>query len=194
MPKIVAESVAANRDFRQNAILNAASEIARSNGVEAVTIGAVAKHAGLARSSVYAYFNSSSDLIADVLVDELTDFIDYLADRTRETPRDKTFVKVWIQASLEYILDGRHSLAKSAASVDLPATRRAQIKNLHREMHMPLAQTLVQLGAADPMLVGQQISALFDVCVQRIEQGHNSESEIAALFGLLEKAFPEFIA
>ena len=57
-----------------------------------------------------------------------------------------------------------------------------------------MAQTLMQLGAEDAVLVGQQISALVDVAVQRIEQGHDSTTEIAALFALLEKAFPQFIA
>ncbi|MEY3407159.1 MAG: hypothetical protein RL038_220 [Actinomycetota bacterium] len=194
MPKIVAESVAANRDLRQNAILSAATEIARAQGFEAVTIGAVAQHAGLARSSVYAYFNSSADLIADVLVDELTDFIDYLSEKTASLPRDKMFIRRWIETSMEYILDGRHSLARAAGSVELPATRRAQLKNLHREMYQPLAETLVSLGAENPMRVGQQISALLDVAVLRIEQGHDSVTETAALFNLLNQAFPELIA
>lgn len=191
MPRIVAETVEENRDFRQNAILRAATEIARDSGIESVTIGAVASKAGLARSSIYAYFSSSADLIADVLVDELMDFQQYLEERVGQTPIGQTYVKVWISTSLEYILDGRHTLAKSAASVELPPTRKAQIKSLHREMMMPLAQSLVAIGISEPVRVGQQISALLDVCVNRIEQGNNPDTEIAALFETIARAFPE---
>jgi AcrR family transcriptional regulator len=191
MPKIVANSVSENRDFRQNAILQAAAELAQESGIESVTIGAVATRAGLARSSVYAYFSSSADLIADVLVDELIDFQLYLEARMAQTPIGSQYVRLWISTSLEYILDGRHSLARSAASVELPATRQAQIKSLHRQMMMPLAQSLTEVGVSNPVRVGRQISALLDVCVNQIEQGSDPDVEITALFDVFNRAFPE---
>ena len=56
MPKISAPSIVEHRELRRQQLISAALELALGEGAEAVTVAAVAKKAGLARSSIYEYF------------------------------------------------------------------------------------------------------------------------------------------
>ena len=161
-------------------MLDAAAQIAREQGVHAITVGEVAKRAGIARSTVYDYFNSGSDIVADVLVDELTDMAGSIAKRVHPTASPQEAVQQWIRAMLEYITDGRHRLVRDAAAADLPPTRKAQLGELHRELMTPLVGALMKLGVHDASRVGYQINSVIDVCVRRIEAGHPADAEVQA--------------
>ena len=68
MPKISAPTIHEHRELRRQQLISAALELALDQGAEAVSVAAVAKKAGLARSSIYEYFASSADLIADLII------------------------------------------------------------------------------------------------------------------------------
>ena len=180
MPKIAANTVAENRDLRESAILSAAHTIAREQGLSHVTFSAIAKKAGIARTTVYAYFDSSADLIADVLIDELFEMNELLSHRVQSASSPREGVLAWISASLEYVNDGRHELLKSAAGVELPPVRRSQMQQLHRAMIAPLMQALAALKVEDPQTVAMQISGVVDVSVKRLANGGDLTKEIAA--------------
>lgn len=180
MPKITAKTVAENRDLRESAILSAANALAREQGLSHVTFSAIAKKAGIARTTVYAYFDSSADLIADVLIDELFEMNEHLAQRVQSAKSAKAGVIAWISASLEYVNDGRHELLKSAAGVELPPVRRSQMQQLHRAMITPLMQALTELNVKKPHTVAMQISGVVDVSVRRLANGGDLNEEIAA--------------
>ena len=42
------------------------------SGGSAVSVSAVAQRAGMSRTSVYEYFASSADLVADLIIEELS--------------------------------------------------------------------------------------------------------------------------
>lgn len=180
MPRIAAPTIAQNRDLRQSAILAAANDIAREAGLNKITVGEIAKRAGIARTSVYAYFESSADLIADVLIDELFDMIDILERRVSQAPDARAAILAWMQASLEYVNDGRHEFVKSAATVELPPARRAEMQHLHRQMIAPLSRALASYGVDNEVRVAMQISGIVDVAVRRLTNGGNLDEEIAA--------------
>jgi len=180
VPKIAANTVAENRDLRESAILSAANVIAREQGLAHVTFSAIAKKTGIARTTVYAYFDSSADLIADVLIDELFEMNELLSHRVQSAPSAHAGVIAWVRASLEYVNDGRHELLKSAASVELPPVRRSQMQQLHRAMIAPLMQALTELNVEQPQTVAMQISGVVDVSVRRLANGGDLTEEIAA--------------
>jgi len=180
VPKIAANTVAENRDLRESAILSAANVIAREQGLAHVTFSAIAKKTGIARTTVYAYFDTSADLIADVLIDELFEMNELLSHRVQSAPSAHAGVIAWVRASLEYVNDGRHELLKSAASVELPPVRRSQMQQLHRAMIAPLMQALTELNVEQPQTVAMQISGVVDVSVRRLANGGDLTEEIAA--------------
>jgi len=180
MPRIVGQTVAENRDLRQTALLNAAAEIAHEQGLSAVTVGAVAERAGIARSSVYSYFSSGADMIADILVDELITMATQLREATAPATTEEEAIDLWMRAALRYVIEGRHAFVRAASNADLPPTRKAQVNGLHHAMAVPLLRALQHRGEVESMRLAQQINAVVEVCVRRIEHGSDVETEIAA--------------
>jgi AcrR family transcriptional regulator len=67
MPYRRTENVVRRLAAREQVILAAATEIAGEGGMAAVHIAAVAKRAGIAAGTVYRYFPSKTDLVAEVV-------------------------------------------------------------------------------------------------------------------------------
>lgn len=67
MPYRRTDNVVRRLAARESAILKAATEVAAEGGLAAVQIVAVAKRAGIAAGTVYRYFPSKTDLIAELV-------------------------------------------------------------------------------------------------------------------------------
>jgi len=67
MPYRRTENVARRLAAREDAILAAATAVAGEGGMEAVQIAAVAERAGIAAGTVYRYFPSKTDLVAELV-------------------------------------------------------------------------------------------------------------------------------
>jgi AcrR family transcriptional regulator len=178
MPRIETETLAQHRDWRRNQLIEAAAGIALESGGSAVTVAAVAQRAGLSRTSVYEYFGSSADLIADLVLEELNNFAHYLLDAVSDTEQPIESIAAWIQRALTYIADGRHLLAKALNATSLPQERTAAIGAAHRALLAPLVTGLTAMGVKDTQRALLFIQAITDASTKRIEGGHDAEAEI----------------
>ena len=169
MPRISAPTVAEHRERRRADLLEAAAALIRRG--HTFTVAEVANEVGLSRSAVYEYYSSAADLIADVMVDELADWVDVLRSATlvNTTPMGK--VEGWISAVLSYVIDGRHALLRAAGSIELPATRRAQVHTMHAELMSPLVDALNALGDIDPSQLARYVWGVVEASIERIESG-----------------------
>jgi AcrR family transcriptional regulator len=178
MPKISAPTIHEHRELRRQQLISAALELALDEGAGAVTVAAVAKKAGLARSSIYEYFASSADLIADLILEEL----DYYSNRLALAIVDVTdpFEKIehWIAEGLRYVADGRHMLVKSLNTISTPEFRKEEISMGHRKMIAPLRQALAETGIKDPAAAAAFLSSATDAASIRIDAGNDAELEI----------------
>ena len=179
MPRITTPSLAGHRDWRRSQLIDAAAAIALESGGEAITVAAVAARAGLSRTSVYEYFASSADLAADLVIDELESFAQTLDDATADILDPAESVEKWIEASLQYIADGRHLLAKALNAVDLPRNRAAAIGAAHRKLLAPLTVKLQEMGIDQIDFALSMIQSTTDSASKRIESGDNAEQVIA---------------
>lgn len=179
MPRIKTPTLADHRDWRRSQLIDAAAAIALESGGQSITVASVAARAGLSRTSVYEYFASSADLAADLVIDELESFAEALAEATsgEEDPLDS--IEKWIQASLQYIADGRHLLAKALNSVDLPRDRSAAIGTAHRALLAPLQSKLIAIGITDTGFALSMIQSITDSASRRIESGEEAEAVIS---------------
>jgi len=170
--------LAEHREQRRDALVDAAASVMRESGT--VTMAAVAERTGLSRSAVYEYYRSAADLIADVVVDELTTWIDHLAAAGDgiEDPRER--VESWIRASLAYVVDGRHALVRAAGDATLPPVRRAQVQALHRQLAAPVHVALVQLGVDGADRISAYIWGVMEMATRHIEAGHPADAEVDA--------------
>ena len=181
MPKIVTQDLASHRDWRRNQLIAAATAIALEESSASISIAAVAARAGLSRTSVYEYFASSQDLVADLLIEELNNFSALLAKAIEDQSEPITALAIWIETSLNYVADGRHLLAKSLHATTLPRERSADIAAAHRQMLAPLNKTLLSLGITDTARAMSQLQAVTDVATRRIESGAAKAADEIAL-------------
>ena len=179
MPRIETETLAQHRDWRRNQLIEAAAGIALESGGAAVTVAAVAQRAGLSRTSVYEYFGSGSELVADLVIDELGTFATTLNEAVSDCADPKCVVSCWIKGALEYIADGRHLLAKALNATSMPQSRAQQIGMAHRVLMAPLVNAVEELGVKDTQRALSFIQAITDAATKRIESGHDAEGEIA---------------
>ena len=180
MPRIQTETLAQHRDWRRNQLIEAAAAIALESGGETITVAAVAQRAGLSRTSVYEYFASSSDLVADLIIDELNNFASALEKSLVGIDDAYLAIATWISASLEYVADGRHLLAKALSAADLPRERGAAIGAAHRNLLTPLTRNLHMIGIHDISQALTLLQAATDAATKRIENGIDAEREIVA--------------
>jgi AcrR family transcriptional regulator len=178
MPHIETPTLAQHRDWRRAQLIEAAAAIAIESGGGAVTVAAVAQRAGLSRTSVYEYFSSSSDLVADLVIDELHTFASVLQSAVGECDEPYSCIELWIVGALQYIADGRHLLAKALNATTLPQDRSHAIGVAHRALLAPLNKALTQIGVKDISQALSYIQATTDVATKRIESGFDAQAEI----------------
>ena len=178
MPKIQAPTVALHRELRRQQMIEAAMGLAMANGAESVTVAAVAAKAGLARSSIYEYFASSADLVADLVLEELDYYTRRLAEAISGATDPYRRIELWITESLRYVADGRHMLVKSLNTINTPEERREEIFLGHRRMMAPLMNSLTEIGMADVRGASILLASVTDAASIRIDAGIDAELEI----------------
>ena len=179
MPRIETETLAEHRDWRRSQLIDAAASIAMESGGAAITVAAVAQRAGLSRTSVYEYFGSGSELVADLVIDELGSFAETLNAAVVDCTDSQCIVTCWVKGALTYIADGRHLLAKALNATAMPQSRSQQIGMAHRTLMAPLVKAVTDLGVKDSQRALSFIQAITDASTKRIESGHDADEEIA---------------
>jgi AcrR family transcriptional regulator len=179
MPRIETETLAEHRDWRRSQLIDAAASIAMESGGAAITVAAVAERAGLSRTSVYEYFGSGSELVADLVIDELGSFAETLNAAVVDCTDAQCIVTCWVKGALTYIADGRHLLAKALNATAMPQSRSQQIGMAHRTLMAPLVKAVTDLGVKDSQRALSFIQAITDASTKRIESGHDADEEIA---------------
>jgi AcrR family transcriptional regulator len=177
-PKIQAATVVEQRQMRQRQLIDAALSIALESGAANITVAAVAKKAGLARSSMYEYFSSSADLIADLVIEELALYQKRLAHAVKGTEDPYQHIELWIAAALQYVVDGRHMLIKSLNAATIPEFRRDEISQGHRNLMTTISAPLQEIGLTDIRGAMSYLQNTIEAASVRIESGSDSELEI----------------
>lgn len=190
MPRIAAATVAENRELRRDALLTAAADLMQRG--RTFTVAEVAREVGLSRSAVYEYYSSAAELIADVLIDELSCWSAELVASNAPglSPRER--VHTWIGAVLAPVADGRHALLRAAGSVELPPAQRAQVQELHQALIAPLVEALEDSGRTDATRTARYVWGTVEVAISRIEdEAADPLDEAAALRAFIDGALGE---
>lgn len=177
-PKIQAATVVEQRQMRQRQLIDAALAIALESGAANITVAAVAKRAGLARSSMYEYFSSSADLIADLVIEELALYQKRLAQAVKGTEDPYQHIELWIAEALQYVVDGRHMLIKSLNAAAIPDFRRDEVSQGHRNLMTTISAPLQEIGLTDIRGAMSYLQNTIEAASVRIESGSDSELEI----------------
>lgn len=177
-PKIQAATIVEQRAMRQRQLIDAALAIALESGAASITVAAVAQRAGLARSSIYEYFSSSADLIADLVIEELALYQKRLCHAVIGTQDPYQHIELWIAEALQYVVDGRHMLIKSLNAATIPEFRRDEISQGHRNLMTTISAPLQEIGLTDIRGAMSYLQNTIEAASVRIESGSDAEIEI----------------
>ena len=177
-PKIQATTIVEQRAMRQRQLIDAALAIALESGAANITVAAVAQRAGLARSSIYEYFSSSADLIADLVIEELALYQKRLSQAVIGTQDPYQHIELWIAEALQYVVDGRHMLIKSLNAATIPEFRRDEISQGHRNLMTTISAPLQEIGLTDIRGAMSYLQNTIEAASVRIESGSDAEIEI----------------
>jgi AcrR family transcriptional regulator len=78
MPRIRAGSIAEHKSHMRGEILAAAATLFRAHGYSDTSLGDIAAHIGVGRTTIYEYFADKDDLLASLVEDRIPSVIDDL--------------------------------------------------------------------------------------------------------------------
>ncbi|GAB48210.1 TetR/AcrR family transcriptional regulator [Mobilicoccus pelagius] len=135
MPRIAAATVREHRENVRTALVDAAESIARSEGVEGLTAGAVTKAAGIARNSIYRYVDSVDDLRGLVLERHLPGWTSAVTEAVEDAGDDPAArILAWADANLVQAADTGHGwLMDLARGITLGTGTRDAVDHAHRD-------------------------------------------------------------
>lgn len=186
MPRITEPTLAEHRAKQRAAILRAAEEIAVERGGAAVTVAAVAARTGLARPSVYAYFDSAQALLVALVTEGFGRWQTALLDALGEATDPEQRVRRYFAAAAASAAQGTHRLAAALTGVPLPPEVRESLLSGHRRTAAPLVEAARDLGVARTETVLPLLLSVLNHCLTRVEAGHapGPEGALAADFVL----------
>lgn len=190
MPKIDAPTVAEHHSRRRAALLEAGAALLAEQGVDAVTLGAVGTAAGLARSSVYQYFDSAPALLAAIVNDLAATAHQRLAQAGDGSATPWARIDAFVCAALDTSTDATHRSLAALESASLPAECRAHMRNLHQGVFEPLRQDLAELGDEYPDLSVQLIGGILNAASRALAEGAPREVVISRTLALIHHGLP----
>lgn len=168
-PKISEPTNVEQRAWRRNQLLEVALGLALETGSYEISMTELARRAGLSRTSVYDYFSSSSEVIAQVLLHELDRYQEVLQIAIDQHVEEEKKLRAWIEASLTYISSGDHLLARGINSISTNPKSASVFRAKHKALLEPLIEVFMTLGvkSIDRALVHTQ--SVLDTAVKNIE-------------------------
>lgn len=180
MPRISEPTLAQHRAARERALLDVAHGILLETG-EAPGLSQVAERAGLARTSIYQYFGSRTDLLRAMVRDVFPRWTQQVTSAMAEatTPADR--ILAYATANLHLVDEGAHAIGSALAAVAPGEELDEQAARMHAEIQEPLVVTLTELGVDAPPAVAELIGGIVHAATRMLEAGHELEHVLGHL-------------
>lgn len=151
MPKIDAPTVAEHRALREKAVITAAVGILVTEGTQAVTPGAVASEAGIARTSIYQYYPSTGALLGsaiEALSAQREQRLRAALEDCGDDPRER------IAAYVRTVIQLAHDATPPSGEIDIvPEDIRKRLREAEARIQQPLRDAIRELGVQDAATV-----------------------------------------
>lgn len=159
MPRIQAPTVAEHRARQRRAILDAALAHLAEEGA-APSLADVGARAGLARSSVYEYFSSRDDLLAEVVADVFPAWTSRITAAVEDAPTPGQRVWAYVKANMELFAGSEQAVARALTNVVDPAVLAEPMKRFHQSLQEPLLAALRAHGESQPEIMADIIGSM----------------------------------
>ena len=191
MPKISEPTLAEHQARQRSGLLDAAMAALADEGVSAVTPGAVGKRAGLARASVYQYFDSSAALLAaaveEAMARQICEISEALAMAEGPAAAVEAYVKIVLDRAGSIAWRAVHALERA----ELPAMCRMRLEELKDAARSPLQRALAELRVAQPELSAVLVAGACDAAAQMADARMPRESLRAATLEFIHCVFAQ---
>lgn len=191
MPKISAPTVAEHREQQHAQVLQAARELMARDG-QLPSIGAVAKHCGLARTSIYQYTSSRSDLVAQLLVVSFREWASTVGEAMAAAGDDpEARLLAYVNANLELWSVWSRNAMMAAAAQEPEAMRDPEVQRAHESLQPQLVDALVSAGMTptEALPYSQYLDTAIHRAADLLLQGQDAEPITAGLERMVRAAF-----
>lgn len=187
MPRINADTLAEHREQQRRAILDAAREllaaVSKDPGAGAPTLAQVARHSGLARTSLYQYFSSREDLMDAVIADVFPQWQTRLQSAMDAVGTRGAKARAYCVVSLQLVAEGEHAVV---AGLSLHA--RDRVTGAGKELHDTVVRPVVEaLGGSDHL--AEMVQSVVWTASKQIEEGRDVPEVMAEVESLLGPFF-----
>src|SRR5690606_37685661 len=117
---------------------------------EISSIRDVAERAGLARSSVYHYFESKEALLQAMVHDIFPKWTIRITDAMAAEPELSGRLVAYAVENLRLVQEGAHAVGSALAALSPGEALDEQASQMHRAIQEPLIRTLQELRVEDP--------------------------------------------
>lgn len=203
MPKISAATIKEHHELMFNALLDGAEAILRELGPHALTAGAVAERAGIARNSIYRYVQSVDDLRVLVLERYLPQWQAAVDKRVRPESDPRRQVLDLTVASLEMARSTGHSWLISVmrpgshpgSVAGVPEEARVYSSDAVAQFHVQLMRQFGTLWAQiDPQngeLSARLNGSLLEAGMKLIDRGKPFDAVVRSVSAAISGMFPK---
>ena len=174
--RTVTKSGRTQRELRREQLLSVALEMALESPSQEISMTELARRAGLSRTSVYDYFASSSDVISQILIQELDNYVDLLSSAVESADSAEGRIRAWLETSLRYVTNGDHLLAKGMGAISTNQDSVRIFRAKHQLLLAPLTKVFEQLGISDVNRALIFTQSVTDIAVKNIERLSSTES------------------
>ncbi|PPL19916.1 TetR family transcriptional regulator [Microterricola pindariensis] len=188
MPKISAPTVAEHRRRQREALLTAATGLLVQGGVAAVTPAAVGAAAGLARPSVYQYFDSVASILAAIIEDAFPRSNAQLASALAGLTDPLEVMDAYVRETLRQAAEGAHLPAAALAAAGLPDECLARLAELHQEQMAPFLRALQQLGVPELMITARLLGGVLESAMAAVESGSDRDTVARTAIAMIHAA------
>ena len=185
MPRITASTVAEHRANQERLLLDVAHEILEETG-EITSMRHVAERAGLARSSVYHYFESKEALLQAMVKDIFPKWTTRITGAMAAETELGGRLVAYVVENLRLVHEGAHAVGTALATLSPGEALDEQATRMHRAIQEPLIRTLQELGAADPESISELINAVVHASTQHLEAGQPFDRVVANLVAVVQ--------
>jgi AcrR family transcriptional regulator len=159
VPRIRAATLAEHHAQQRRALLDAARALLAETA-QKPSMGAVARRAGLARTSVYQYFASADELLAALVAEIFPDWLRRVLARVELATGPGERVWAYVEANIDLFASSERTVARALRRVVEPDVLRGPMQAFHRELEIPLQRALADFGEPEPEAMARHIDGL----------------------------------
>ncbi|WP_164520500.1 TetR/AcrR family transcriptional regulator [Specibacter cremeus] len=182
--------MAEHRENQRRALMAAGRAELVEHGPEGVRLAAVGTRAGLARSSVYEYFSSASDLITEIAAVAFEDWGAIMTASLADVEPGAAKLHAYVNQTMRMVAEGRHEIAGLVGGYRFTAEQSRRFRTLHEDLMRPLRDSLTHMAVPEPDAHALLIQGMLDAATRHGADPSAAARLAATINNLIDRGLP----